>query len=100
MAILQPTDLGGRVVWLGLVADRAATLRSGPVAEATLRFEGIVGESHSGLVRAACSRVTVAVSERDADPEYPAGLDRLGRGDGGDRCGDGSSGGAAGMARR
>ena len=58
MAILKPTALGGRVAWLGVVGDRAATLRSGPVEAVALTFEGIAGESHSGLVRASCSRVT------------------------------------------
>ena len=58
MAILKPTALGGRVAWLGVVGDRAATLRSGAVEAVALTFEGIAGESHSGLVRASCSRVT------------------------------------------
>lgn len=58
MAILTPTALGGRVAWLGVVADREATLRSGPVAAVTLGFDGIEGESHSGLTRPSCSRVT------------------------------------------
>ena len=57
MAILAPTALGGRVGWLGLVADREATLRSGPEEALTLSFAGIAGESHSGLVRPSCSRV-------------------------------------------
>ena len=58
MAILAPTALGGRVAWLGVVADRVATLRSGPVAAVALTFAGIAGESHFGLVRPSCSRVT------------------------------------------
>lgn len=58
MAILTPTDLGGRVAWLGIVADRAATLRAVPVEAVALTFAGIDGESHAGLVRPSCSRVT------------------------------------------
>lgn len=64
MAILRPTDLGGRVAWLGVVADRAASLRSQPVPEVALTFEGIDGESHSGLLRLSCARVTA---------QYPKG---------------------------
>lgn len=64
MAILRPTDLGGRVAWLGVVADRAASLRSQPVPEVALSFEGIDGESHSGLLRLSCARVTA---------QYPKG---------------------------
>lgn len=58
MAILTPTALGGAVVWLGLVRDRAATLRSQRVERVALGFAGIAGESHGGLVRPSCSRVT------------------------------------------
>ena len=58
MAILRPTGLGGRIAWLGIVADRDATLRSGPTEAVALHFDGIAGESHSGLVRPSCSRVT------------------------------------------
>jgi MOSC domain len=58
VAILTPTDLGGRVAWLGRVADREASLRSAAVQAVALTFAGIEGESHSGLVRPSCSRVT------------------------------------------
>lgn len=64
MAILAPTHLGGRVVWLGRVRDRAASLRSEPLDAAALTFEGLEGESHSGLLRLSCSRVTA---------QYPKG---------------------------
>ena len=57
MPILSPTGITGRVVWLGLVRDRAASLRSATVERVEARFEGFVGESHSGLTRPACSRV-------------------------------------------
>ena len=58
MAVLVPTDLGGCVAWLGVVADREARLSSGSVPQVALAFEGLAGESHSGLVRLSCSRVT------------------------------------------
>lgn len=64
MAILAPTALGGRVAWLGVVADRDASLRSGAVDAVELTFAGIAGESHAGLVRPSCSRVTA---------QYPKG---------------------------
>jgi len=55
--MLSATAVTGRVVWLGLVRDRAASLRSTAVERVEARFEGFVGESHSGLVRPSCSRV-------------------------------------------
>lgn len=64
MAILASTDITGTVVFLGLVRDREATIASGGVREIAARFEGVTGESHSGLVRASCSRVVA---------QYPRG---------------------------
>jgi MOSC domain len=64
VTVLRPTGLTGRVVWLGLVGDRDASLRSQEVGAVTARFDGLVGESHSGVVRAACSRVAA---------QYPKG---------------------------
>lgn len=57
MAILTPTGITGRVVFLGVVRDRAASLRSDPVQTLELRFDGIEGNSHAGLTRPSCSRV-------------------------------------------
>ncbi len=57
MAILTPTDISGRVAYLGLVHDRAVTLESAPVETMTLDWAGPVGECHAGLTRPACSRV-------------------------------------------
>ncbi len=57
MAILTPTALSGRVVYLGVVRDRAATLESEPVERMTLDWAGPEGECHAGLTRPACSRV-------------------------------------------
>ena len=64
MPVLKATELSGRVTWLGLVADRKVRLSSDPVGKVDARFEGLVGEYHSGLVRESCSRV------RD---QYPVG---------------------------
>lgn len=58
MAVLKPTGLAGRVVFLGVVPDRAASLRSEPRERLAALFEGLEGESHGGLTRASCSRVS------------------------------------------
>ncbi|HBG99130.1 MAG TPA: sulfurase [Rhodobacteraceae bacterium] len=57
MSALRPTDFTGRIVWLGRVDDRAATLVATPLDLMELTFAGPVGESHGGLTRPACSRV-------------------------------------------
>jgi hypothetical protein len=57
MPALKKTGVTGRIVWLGLVADRAAGLPSAPVERITARFSGPEGEAHGGLTRPSCSRV-------------------------------------------
>jgi MOSC domain-containing protein YiiM len=57
MTLLTPTRHEARVVWLGLVRDRAASLRAEPVEAVELAWEGFVGDAHSGLTRPACTRV-------------------------------------------
>lgn len=64
MAILTPTGIAGRVVFLGVVRDRAASLRSDPVRTLELRFDGIEGDSHAGLTRPSCARVTAQYPRR------------------------------------
>lgn len=59
MPALIPTAFQGRVAWLGRVPDRDASLRSKPLTEALLRFDGLEGEAHGGLTRPSCSRVAV-----------------------------------------
>lgn len=58
MAVLKPTGLAGRVVFLGVVPDRMASLRSEPRARLVATFAGIEGDAHAGLTRRSCSRVT------------------------------------------
>lgn len=58
MPALLPTDLVGRITWIGLVAPRGGGLRSTARAKVMARFGGIEGEAHSGLTRPSCSRVT------------------------------------------
>lgn len=66
MSMLTPTPIVGRVVWLGLVRDRAAGLRSEPVERVEVGFEGFAGEAHGGLTRRACVRVK---------RQYPKGVE-------------------------
>ncbi len=66
MPILAPTNITGRVVWLGVVPDREAGLVSAPRAAVEATFEGFPGEAHGGLTRASCSRVTA---------QYPKGTE-------------------------
>ena len=64
MPVLKPTGYVGRIVWLGLVADRDAALESVAVERLVATFAGPEGEAHGGLVRPSCSRVVA---------QYPKG---------------------------
>lgn len=66
MPALVPTDHFGTITWLGQVADRGVALASVPVEVLAVRFSGPEGEAHSGLTRAACSRVAA---------QYPKGTE-------------------------
>ena len=57
MPALYPTDYTAKIIWLGRVADREASLRSQPLPQVHASFAGIEGEDHGGLTRASCSRV-------------------------------------------
>lgn len=58
MPALIPTDIVGRITWLGYVPDRDAALSSIPVEEIHASFAGLEGEAHGGLTRPSCSRMT------------------------------------------
>ncbi|WGH79378.1 MOSC domain-containing protein [Jannaschia ovalis] len=58
MPALVPTDIYGRIEWLGLVPDRDAALTATPRDMLRLGFAGPEGEAHGGLTRPSCSRVT------------------------------------------
>jgi hypothetical protein len=58
MPALVPTDFVARIVWLGRVPNRAASLRSIAMDEVYAGFAGMEGEDHSGLTRESCSRVS------------------------------------------
>ncbi len=66
MPALKPTEYVGRVMWLGLNDDRTAGVRNRAVEALDLQFSGAVGESHSGLLRGACTRVV---------SQYPRGTE-------------------------
>lgn len=57
MPVLKPTEFVGRIVWLGLVRDRAAALQAEAVSGLVATFAGPEGEAHGGLTRPSCSRV-------------------------------------------
>lgn len=58
MPALKPTDHICRVTWIGLVPNPPIGIASRETAKLELGFEGPVGDSHSGLTRPSCSRVT------------------------------------------
>jgi hypothetical protein len=58
MPALIPTPFSGRITWLGLVPDRSRGLVAQALDSLELRFDGPVGETHAGLTRLSCSRVT------------------------------------------
>lgn len=57
MPALRKTDIVGKIIWLGIVSDRDASLRSAPRQELHLDFSGAGEEAHGGLTRPSCSRV-------------------------------------------
>lgn len=58
MPALIPTAFVGRILWLGVVRDRAAALEAVAVEALPVTFAGPMGESHGGETRPSCSRVT------------------------------------------
>ena len=61
MPALIPTDHYATVVWLGRVSrpvGKDLIIHGEDIAEMPLTFAGYEGESHAGLTRASCSRVT------------------------------------------
>ncbi|QIE46751.1 MOSC domain-containing protein [Pseudohalocynthiibacter aestuariivivens] len=58
MPALKPTDYTAVVTWLGCVNDRETSLRAVAREAVQLTYAGVPGESHGGLTRPACSRVS------------------------------------------
>jgi hypothetical protein len=57
MPALVPTDYFGSITWLGVVPNRANSLRSETQETVFASFSGAKGEVHGGLTRPSCSRV-------------------------------------------
>jgi len=66
MPALKPTDFKGRIVWLGVNANRDDTLCNVPVSEMELTLAGCPGESRAGMTRPSCGRV---------QSQYPRGTE-------------------------
>jgi hypothetical protein len=58
MPALIPTAFSARILWLGVVQSRETALSSASVHSLRALFAGPEGESHGGLTRLSCSRVT------------------------------------------
>ena len=58
MPALKPSDFGATITWLGQVPANPSGIASVSLNELELGFEGPIGDSHSGLTRPSCSRVT------------------------------------------
>ncbi|MCX7567580.1 MOSC domain-containing protein [Sulfitobacter sp. F26169L] len=57
MPALIPTEHYATIRWLGVVPDRAASLKAMPREALTLTYAGPEEEDHGGLTRPSCSRV-------------------------------------------
>ncbi len=57
MPALKPTSYVARIVWLGQVPNRKASLRAVPIVHVDADFDGFPGEDHAGVTRPACVRV-------------------------------------------
>ena len=58
MSSFRDPGFSAQVRWLGCVGNRDLSLRSAGCSDVSLTFAGIAGESHSGLTRPACVRVS------------------------------------------
>lgn len=60
---IVPAGCSGKIRWIGVNADRGASMKSKSMTAATVNFEGIQGEVHGGLYRQSDTR-TMALHER------------------------------------
>ncbi|WP_323038029.1 MOSC domain-containing protein [Pararhodobacter sp.] len=58
MPALKATEFEATILWLGRVENRDVRLPSTPLDAMELGFDGPDGESHGGMTRLSCSRVT------------------------------------------
>jgi hypothetical protein len=66
MPALKPTEFCATIQWIGRVPTKPIGIASAAVKALELGFEGPVSDSHSGLTRPSCSRVT---------SQYPKGTE-------------------------
>ena len=66
MPALIPTSFTAKITWLGQVADSTVDIQAAPIQQLDAKIGGVVGEYHSGVTRASCSRVT---------SQYPKGTE-------------------------
>lgn len=59
MAALIKSRQAGRIVWLGVVPDRDASLRAERLDQVRAELDGFEGEAHGGATRPSCSRFTM-----------------------------------------
>lgn len=57
MPALKPTSFKARIIWLGHVPDRDASLRAVSVDAVEATLDGFPGEAHGGATRPSCVRV-------------------------------------------
>lgn len=57
MTFLRPTNVSARVAFLGACLDRSRGLATAPQETLALGYDGVAGDAHGGLTRAACVRV-------------------------------------------
>ena len=67
MPALIPTSFAARIVWIGTVPDRDASLRAVPADRMTLGWGGPENEAHGGRNRPSCSRVTALHPRRGTE---------------------------------
>ncbi len=63
MAILQPTEITGRVEGLYLVEDSETSIASEAVQRVAASFRGVAGDCHTSLTRGACVRTKAQYAE-------------------------------------
>ncbi|XXK32634.1 MOSC domain-containing protein [Rhodobacteraceae bacterium nBUS_24] len=59
MSCLLKSEYSGTITWLGRVLRPEDSIRSEALNAVETTFDGIVGESHSGVTRPSCLRVTM-----------------------------------------
>ncbi|MEM6407912.1 MAG: MOSC domain-containing protein [Pseudomonadota bacterium] len=66
MPALIDSGYRAKIIWLGVLADREAALRSSKTEHLEATYAGLSGDAHGGVTRPSCSRVVT---------QYPKGTD-------------------------